>query len=186
MSCDQDKMGTDLRFFVDARRSRRSCRLLPLASAAAIVAAFSTAAFSRLLFFLPLSLSLPPLSLLLSSSPLLPHRCRCCHHCRCCCHYRCQNRCCRHCRLCRRHRRRFFSLQLLVDCVFFAAVAVAAATVAVAVFVAAVTIATVTVAIAIAVATAIVVTPTNVNTVATPAATTSAASCCGGVGERLL
>jgi hypothetical protein len=46
MSCDQDKTGTGLRFLVDARRSRRSCRLLPLASAAAIIAAFSTAAFS--------------------------------------------------------------------------------------------------------------------------------------------
>jgi hypothetical protein len=46
MSCDQDKTGTGLRFLVDARRSRRPCRLSPLASAAAIVAAFSTAAFS--------------------------------------------------------------------------------------------------------------------------------------------
>jgi hypothetical protein len=46
MSCDQDKTGTGLRFLVNAHRSRRPCRLLPLASAAAIVAAFSTAAFS--------------------------------------------------------------------------------------------------------------------------------------------
>jgi hypothetical protein len=46
MSCDQDKTGTGLRFLVDARRSRRPCRLSPLASAATIVPAFSTAAFS--------------------------------------------------------------------------------------------------------------------------------------------
>jgi hypothetical protein len=46
MSCDQDKMSTGLYFLVDARRSHRPCGLSPLASAAAIVASFSTAAFS--------------------------------------------------------------------------------------------------------------------------------------------
>jgi hypothetical protein len=46
MSCDQDKTGTSLRFLVDARRSRRPCRLSPLASAAAIIPGFSIAAFS--------------------------------------------------------------------------------------------------------------------------------------------
>jgi hypothetical protein len=46
MSCDQDKTGTGLHFLVDACRSCFPCRLLPLASVAAIVAAFSTAAFS--------------------------------------------------------------------------------------------------------------------------------------------
>ena len=47
MSCDQDKTGTGgLHFLVDARRSCCPCCLLPLASAAAIVATFSTAAFS--------------------------------------------------------------------------------------------------------------------------------------------
>jgi hypothetical protein len=46
MSCDQDKTGTGLGFLVDARRSRCPCCLSPLASAAAIVAAFSPAAFS--------------------------------------------------------------------------------------------------------------------------------------------
>ncbi len=46
MSCDQDKTGTGLRFLVDARRSCRPCRLSPLASAATIIATFSTAAFS--------------------------------------------------------------------------------------------------------------------------------------------
>jgi hypothetical protein len=46
MPCDQDKTGTGLRFLVDARRSCRPCHLSPLASAAAIVTVFSTAAFS--------------------------------------------------------------------------------------------------------------------------------------------
>jgi hypothetical protein len=46
MSCDQDKMGTGMRFLVDARCSRHPCRLSPLAFAAAIIATFSTAAFS--------------------------------------------------------------------------------------------------------------------------------------------
>jgi hypothetical protein len=46
MPCDQHKTGTGLRFLVDAHRSRRPCRLSPLASAATIIAAFSTAAFS--------------------------------------------------------------------------------------------------------------------------------------------
>ncbi len=68
MSCDQDKKGTGLRFLVDARRSRRPCRLLPLASAAAIVAAFSTAALGDCCFFC---------------------RCHCrCRHCCYCCHRR--------------------------------------------------------------------------------------------------
>ncbi len=94
MSCDQDKMGTGLCFLVDACHSRRPCRLSPLASANAIVAAFSTAAFSWFFFFaavtvaaataaiaivvasvtapLPLLLSLPSLLPLQTSKPLLP------------------------------------------------------------------------------------------------------------------
>ncbi len=68
MSCDQDKTGTVLHFLVDARRSRRPCRILPLP---------------------PPSSPLFPLQLLVDCCFFCRCRCRRRH-----CHYCCRRRLC--------------------------------------------------------------------------------------------